>query len=163
MLVTLFDGEPVPEALRLAAELRAAGMRVEVYPEPDKLGKQIKYAAGEDIPFAAILGGDERARGEVTIKNLADGRAGVRAAARRVVGAVLQAHRIAVLPTWKRGCHETQTLMQIEPLGKLARTHTCGALRAEDVGTGRRAARLGAPGARPRVAGLHRCPRPLRA
>ena len=38
------------EALRLAAELRAAGLRVEVYPEPDKLGKQFKYAAATGDP-----------------------------------------------------------------------------------------------------------------
>jgi histidyl-tRNA synthetase len=38
----------------------ARRVRVEVYPEPDKLGKQFKYAAARGIPFAAILGGDER-------------------------------------------------------------------------------------------------------
>jgi len=70
VLVTLFDAATVPEALRLAAELRREGVRVEVYPEPDKLGKQMKYAAAKAIPFAAVLGGDEIARGEVTIKNL---------------------------------------------------------------------------------------------
>ena len=73
VLVALFDDETVPESLRLAAELRGVGVRVEVYPEPDKLGKQMKYAAAKMIPFAAILGGDELARGEVTIKNLQTG------------------------------------------------------------------------------------------
>ena len=51
VLVTLFDGEPIEEALRLAAELRGAGLRVEVYPEPDKLGKQFKYAAARGDPI----------------------------------------------------------------------------------------------------------------
>ncbi len=73
VLVAVFDDQTIPEALRLSAELRAHGVRVEVYPEPDKLGKQMKYAAGKSIPFAAILGGDELARGEVTIKNLQTG------------------------------------------------------------------------------------------
>lgn len=73
VLVAVFDDETVSESLRLAAELRGVGVRVEVYPEPDKLGKQMKYAAAKMIPFAAILGGDELARGEVTIKNLQDG------------------------------------------------------------------------------------------
>jgi histidyl-tRNA synthetase len=59
--------------LKLAAELRSSGLRVEVYPEPDKLGKQMKYAATRKIGFAAILGGDEISRGEVTIKNLDTG------------------------------------------------------------------------------------------
>jgi histidyl-tRNA synthetase len=89
VLVAVFDDQTVPEALKLAAELRAQGVRVEVYPEPDKLGKQMKYAAAKTIPFAAILGGDELARGEVTIKNLQTGaqesiaRASVAAAIRR--------------------------------------------------------------------------------
>jgi histidyl-tRNA synthetase len=73
VLVTLFSAETVAEALRLASELRSEGMRVEVYPEPDKLGKQMKYAADKKIHFAAILGGDEIARGEVTVKNLQTG------------------------------------------------------------------------------------------
>ncbi len=73
VLVAIFDEALVPEAMALASELRRAGVRAELYPEPDKLGKQMKYAAGKQIPFAAILGGDELARGEVTIKNLATG------------------------------------------------------------------------------------------
>ncbi len=73
VLLTLFDAASIPEALKLAGELRESGARVEVYPEPDKLGKQMKYASTRKIPFAAILGGDELARGEVTIKNLETG------------------------------------------------------------------------------------------
>jgi histidyl-tRNA synthetase len=73
LMIALFDESTIPEALTLAGELRAQGVRVEVYPEPDKLGKQMKYAAARSIPFAAILGGDEIARGEVTIKNLTTG------------------------------------------------------------------------------------------
>jgi histidyl-tRNA synthetase len=73
VIVTLFEGQPIEDGLRLAADLRAARLRVEVYPEPDKLGKQLKYAAGRGIPFAAIMGGDEIAAGRVTIKNLSTG------------------------------------------------------------------------------------------
>ncbi|MEP6918391.1 MAG: histidine--tRNA ligase [Acidobacteriota bacterium] len=73
VLVTLFDEDAVPEALKLAAELRREGIRVDVYPEPDKLGKQMKYAAGRLIPFAAICGGDELSRGDVTLKDLRSG------------------------------------------------------------------------------------------
>jgi histidyl-tRNA synthetase len=73
VLVTVFDAGSIPDTLRLAAELRAADLRVELYPEPDKLGKQMKYAASKLIPFAAILGSDEIARGEVTIKDLTSG------------------------------------------------------------------------------------------
>ncbi len=73
VMVTVFDAASMPDALKLAAELRASDVRVELYPEPDKLGKQMKYAVSKQIPFAAILGGDEIARGDVTIKNLATG------------------------------------------------------------------------------------------
>jgi len=73
IMVTLFDAAAVPESLRLAAQLRLDGVRVEVYPEPDKLGKQMKYAAAKGLAFAAVLGGDEMARGEVTVKNLQTG------------------------------------------------------------------------------------------
>jgi histidyl-tRNA synthetase len=73
VLVTVFDSGSMAGALELAAELRASGMRVELYPEPDKLGKQMKYAASKQIPFAAILGSDEIARGDVTIRDLTTG------------------------------------------------------------------------------------------
>jgi histidyl-tRNA synthetase len=73
VLLTLFDQASIPDVLKLAADLRARGARVEVYPEPDKLGKQMKYASTRRIPFAAVLGSDEIARGEVTIKNLGSG------------------------------------------------------------------------------------------
>jgi histidyl-tRNA synthetase len=73
VLLTLFDQSTIAEVLTLAAELRAQGIRVEVYPEPDKLGKQMKYAASRKIRFAGILGGDEIGRGEVTLKNLDTG------------------------------------------------------------------------------------------
>ena len=72
-MVTLFEGEPVEEALRLAGELRSARLRVELYPEADKLGKQFKYAAARAIRFVLIMGADERARQQVTIKNMETG------------------------------------------------------------------------------------------
>jgi histidyl-tRNA synthetase len=70
VMVTLFEGEPVPDALRLAAEIRASGLRVEVYPEPDKLGKQFKYASARGARYVLVVGADERAQGTVTLKDL---------------------------------------------------------------------------------------------
>ena len=61
------------ESLRLAGELRGAGLRVDVYPEADKLGKQFKYASSRDVPFVTILGDDERGRGEIAVKDLRSG------------------------------------------------------------------------------------------
>ena len=74
VLVTLFEGEPVEEGLRLAADLRKAGLRVELYPEADKLGKQFKYASARGVRLVTVVGGDERARAQVTIKDMDSGK-----------------------------------------------------------------------------------------
>ena len=72
VMVSVFSAADAPHALRLAARLRESGLRVLVYPDAEKMGKQIKYADSRGIPFVAILGGDEIAAGSVTIKRLAD-------------------------------------------------------------------------------------------
>ena len=59
--------------MALAGELRRGGLRVDVYPEPEKLGKQFKYASSRHVPFVAIVGDDERAQGNVSIKDLRSG------------------------------------------------------------------------------------------
>jgi histidyl-tRNA synthetase len=41
-----------------------------VYPDADKIGKQIKYADARGIPCVAMLGSDEVAAGTVTVKHL---------------------------------------------------------------------------------------------
>ena len=56
--------------LRLAHELRRQGLRVDVYPDSDKLGKQFKYAVSLGVPFVVVLGEDEKAAGEVSVKDL---------------------------------------------------------------------------------------------
>lgn len=74
VMVAVFRGEDTGHALRLAGLLRQGGLRVLVYPDVDKMGKQLKYASGCGIPVAAMLGESEVAAGAVTIKRLADGR-----------------------------------------------------------------------------------------
>jgi histidyl-tRNA synthetase len=61
------------DALVLAGELRGAGLRVDVYPDADKLGRQFKYASACAVPFVAVIGDDEAARGEVAVKDLRSG------------------------------------------------------------------------------------------
>jgi histidyl-tRNA synthetase len=77
VLVTIFDDDLTSESLRLATELRAAGLRVELYPEPLKggknLGKAFKYADTSQARFVAVVGQDEFSRGEVKIKNMKTG------------------------------------------------------------------------------------------
>jgi histidyl-tRNA synthetase len=73
VMVTIWNAEARADAVRLAAELREGALRVDVYPEADKLGKQFKYAGSRGVPFVAIVGDDERARGEVAIKDMRSG------------------------------------------------------------------------------------------
>ncbi len=73
VLVTIWNEDTVAESLKLAGELRQQGLRVTVYPDPDKLGKQIKYANSIKVPYVAVLGESEIAEGNVTIKNMRSG------------------------------------------------------------------------------------------
>jgi histidyl-tRNA synthetase len=59
--------------MKLAGELRQADLRVDVYPEADKLGKQFKYASSRHVPFVAIVGDDERQKATVSVKDLRSG------------------------------------------------------------------------------------------
>jgi histidyl-tRNA synthetase len=73
VMVTIWNDETRDHALALASDLRKAGLRVDVYPEADKLGKQFKYASSRSVAFVTIMGEDERARGEVAVKDLRTG------------------------------------------------------------------------------------------
>jgi histidyl-tRNA synthetase len=73
VLVTLWSRERAADALAVAASLRRVGLRVDLYPEPDKLGKQFKYAASRGVPFVVVVGDDEVARGDVTVKTMKTG------------------------------------------------------------------------------------------
>jgi histidyl-tRNA synthetase len=73
VLVTLWNADTINETLGLAGQLRAAGLRVEVYPDAEKIGKQLKYASARHARFAVIAGDDERAKGSVMVKDLTSG------------------------------------------------------------------------------------------
>jgi histidyl-tRNA synthetase len=73
VMVSIWNEESVADSISLAQELRRAGFRVDLYPEADKLGKQFKYASARGIPFVAVVGDEERARGEVSIKDMRSG------------------------------------------------------------------------------------------
>jgi len=73
VLVTLWNDQAAGESLALARDLRSAGLRVEVYPEADKIGKQLKYASARGARFVTIVGDDERAKGAANVKQLATG------------------------------------------------------------------------------------------
>ncbi len=73
VMVTVWNEETIGESLKLANELRQQNLRVLVYPEADKLGKQFKYADSLNIPFVCILGENELAENKIAIKNLKTG------------------------------------------------------------------------------------------
>ncbi len=73
VLVTLWSAETTGESLKLANDLRGAGLRVSVYPETDKLGKQFKYAASINAAYVCVIGENEVAEGKVTVKNMQSG------------------------------------------------------------------------------------------
>ena len=73
VMVAIWNEETIADSLALAQSLRAAGLRVDLYPEADKLGKQFKYASSRSIPFVAVIGDDERAQGKVAVKDMSTG------------------------------------------------------------------------------------------
>ena len=71
VMVTVLGDEFRADALKLATELRAERLRVEVFPEGSrKLDRALKYASGRHAPVLVILGQDEQERGEVTVRDL---------------------------------------------------------------------------------------------
>jgi histidyl-tRNA synthetase len=88
MMVTVWNDASVGESMALASELRSKGLRVDLYPEADKLAKQFKYAASRGIPFVAILGDEERAKGEIAIKDMKSGEQ--RSVKRAEIGAAIR-------------------------------------------------------------------------
>ena len=69
----VWNEDSIAESIALAQELRTGGLRVDLYPEADKLGKQFKYASSLGVPFVAVLGEEERAKGEVALKDMRSG------------------------------------------------------------------------------------------
>jgi len=73
VLVTMFDDSTVAASLALARRLRAASLRVDVYPDNDRYGKQFKYAEERGIRFAALVSPRELEAGVVAVKDLVTG------------------------------------------------------------------------------------------
>jgi histidyl-tRNA synthetase len=71
VVVTVMDRDRMAEYQAMASELRAAGIRAEVYlGNPKNFGNQLKYADKRQSPVAVIQGSDEAAAGKVQLKDL---------------------------------------------------------------------------------------------
>ncbi|MCG8649792.1 MAG: histidine--tRNA ligase, partial [Pirellulales bacterium] len=71
VFVTYFDRQHRDDYLRLASNLRQAGIGTEMYPDPKKIGVQLKYAAAHGFSIALIAGGNEWNQSVCQLKTLA--------------------------------------------------------------------------------------------
>ena len=70
VFIAYFDRERLHDYLRLAAHVRACGLGVEVYPEPKRLGQQLKYADQRGFRVALVAGEQEFSSGTCQVKDL---------------------------------------------------------------------------------------------
>lgn len=73
LLFINFGEKEVAASLPLLAQIRAAGIRAEIYPDSSKMKKQMNYANAKNVPFVAIIGENEMNEGKVTLKNMETG------------------------------------------------------------------------------------------
>jgi len=73
VFIPFFDKDRLHDYLKLAAALRVAGVGAEIFPEPKKLGQQLKYADRRGFRLALIAGGNEFAAGTCQVKDLRSG------------------------------------------------------------------------------------------
>jgi histidyl-tRNA synthetase len=73
VMATVLDPADAADVLAVATRLRAAGIAVDVYGGEGRMKKQLRHADRRGARFALVRGGDERAAGSVTLKELATG------------------------------------------------------------------------------------------
>jgi histidyl-tRNA synthetase len=73
LLFVTFDDENFMYAYKALLKIRQAGINAELYPEPTKMKKQMKYADARNVPFVAIVGSDEMKAGVFAVKNMETG------------------------------------------------------------------------------------------
>ena len=73
VLFMAFDEATHRYAFRCLTQLRAAGINADIYPEPGKLKKQMKYANDRQVPYVILVGEDEMQTGKLALKDMASG------------------------------------------------------------------------------------------
>lgn len=73
VLIVLFDLKLLPEYLKIAKDLRLAGLGVEVFPATAKLGQQFKYADRRGFTAALVMGENEMQQQQIQVKWLGSG------------------------------------------------------------------------------------------
>ncbi|MDX2146982.1 MAG: histidine--tRNA ligase [Planctomycetota bacterium] len=107
VLIAAFDANLQEEYLRMAFELRRAGVPTELYLTSKGIGKQLKHADQQGIPLVVLCGSNEHAKGVVTIKEMESGRqlaagAGDRAEWLKQRAGQAEVPRDQLVPTAKR-------------------------------------------------------------
>lgn len=73
ILICPMDESAISFAFESVVKLREAGILVDMYPEPAKMKKQLKYVDSRQIPFAGIIGSREVEEGVIQLKDMASG------------------------------------------------------------------------------------------
>lgn len=73
LLFVNFGQRETTYCMPIAAQMRQAGIRTEIYPDAAKMKKQMSYANSKSIPFVALAGESEIAQGKITLKNMQSG------------------------------------------------------------------------------------------
>jgi len=73
VLCVNFGEQEALEALRLTAQLRAAGVRADIYPSDVKMQKQMKFANSRSVPFVILIGAQELKDKSFVVKNMTNG------------------------------------------------------------------------------------------
>jgi histidyl-tRNA synthetase len=73
IMLTNFDTEAENYGLKILSELRASGLKAEMYPDSTKLKKQFDYADRKQIPYVVIIGSEEMQTGLLSLKNMTTG------------------------------------------------------------------------------------------
>lgn len=73
LLFVTFDKESFMFAYKALIQVRQAGINAELYPEPVKMKKQMKYANARNVPYVALIGSHELENSVITIKDMTTG------------------------------------------------------------------------------------------
>ena len=73
LLFINFGEKETAYCMSMLAQIRAAGIRAEMFPDAAKMKKQMSYGNAKQIPFVALAGDNEIAEGKVTLKNMSTG------------------------------------------------------------------------------------------
>ena len=73
VLITNFGGESEEFSLKVLSRFRKSAVNAEIYPENDKIKKQLGYANKKGIPFVLFIGANELKTGKFALKDMVSG------------------------------------------------------------------------------------------